>query len=249
MLEINQVHCINCIDALKQIPDDYVDLIFVDPPYGGILRQEWDTIDALGKDVVEHSYRVLKPTGSIYVWCSVGEKSDSLIRFYQSLKKKFHIKDVIVWKKQRGRGNRRGWLFVREEIIWAVKDNNKFIWNTKFQYSSETYDPAWVKRLNRESNPFKRLTNVWTDIKENSLSGACGIRGLGKKTDHPTSKPEAAIERVISSHTSPGDLVLDYYAGTCSLAKVCSRMGRNFICVDNNPVYCDIARKELNAPL
>ena len=125
----------DCRELIKDIPDDSVDLILTDPPYIGVVREKWDQQEVLNQDLISEFYRVMKPTASLYVWCGIGEKSQSLMRWWPKIKERFHFKDLITWKKRRGIGMRKGWLYTREEIMWWVKDNKKFIWNKNEQYS------------------------------------------------------------------------------------------------------------------
>lgn len=113
----------DCRDLIKNIPDESVDLILTDPPYVGVVTDSWDTKEVFDADLVSELKRVMKPSASIYVWCGVGEKSSSLMRWWPILNKEFHFKDLITWKKKRGIGMRKGWLYTREELMWFVKDN------------------------------------------------------------------------------------------------------------------------------
>jgi site-specific DNA-methyltransferase (adenine-specific) len=245
---MSEVVCADVITYLPTIEESSVSLIIADPPYGSIVNETWDKV----KDYAEFTekwlipcQRVLKDTGSICVWCSLGEKSSSLLDVAAVLKEYFIFRDMVVWAKQRGRGNRRGWLFTREEILWATKTSD-YVWNKDSQYSTLKYDEGWIKRLKKESNPFKRATNVWTDIEEVSiemarLSGGRGVR----KSLHPTQKPEKAIERLVKAYTSEGDLVLDLFSGSGTTSAVCKRLNRRFVAVEQDESYCNIIKERL----
>ncbi len=203
----------DCCDKLKEITDNSIDLIIADPPYL-TTKEYWDQKEVVDNKLSKEFYRILKDTGNFYCWCGIGEKSQSLIRWFPIFNKNFIFKDLITWKKQRGIGMRKGWLYTREEIMWFVKDNKKFVWNKEEQYSTEKYNILWAKRLKKEKFPYKRATNVWTDIKEETLLGNVGIKDLKKKNIlHFTPKPLKAIERIIRSSTRVNDLVLDPFLG------------------------------------
>lgn len=124
-------------EYLKQVPDNSIDLILVDPPYL-TTKESWDKKEVVTSELSKEFYRILKDTGSFYCWCGIGEKkSQSLIRWYPIFSKDFIFKDLITWKKQRGIGMRKGWPYTREEIMWFVKNNKNFIWNKKEQYSKK----------------------------------------------------------------------------------------------------------------
>jgi DNA modification methylase len=146
---------------------------------------------------------------------------------------------MIVWSKQRGRGNRQGWLFTREEILWATK-TDKYLWNK--QFSKHKYDPLWVKRLKREANPYKRATNVWTDIDEPTIEMAKQGNKGERKTRHPCQKPLEALKRIILAHTNDGDTVLDPFGGSGSTLIACRELNRKCIIIEKDVDYYNTIR-------
>jgi len=220
MLDRNEVYYGDWIDKLKEIDDRCIDLIVIDPPYI-VTKEKWDRQEVVNGRLSSELFRVGKESCSLYVWCGIGEQSQSLIRWFPIFSKDWHFKDLITWKKRRGIGMRRGWLYVREEIMWFVKDNEKFVWNIEKQYDYN------LKNEFKEGfggddclSDFKRLTNVWTDIPE-ILSD--------KGIEHYTPKPLEALKRIIRVHTNKGDLILDCFAGSGSSGIACYDIGRDFI--------------------
>lgn len=251
ILEINKIHNMNCIEGIKQLKDNSVDLINIDPPYIGVVKKEWDKEEnnPMTLSFVNEMHRVLKPTGSLYCWCGIGEKSQSLINFFNIFKDSdFHFKDLITWKKQRGIGMRKGWLYTREEMLWYVKDNKQFVWNKEFQYSDEKRPWNVYKKCGEMVNKseFKRITNVWTDIFEVGYgSSPKKFKKKRDKINHVTPKPIAAIERTILLHTNPGDLVADFFMGSGTSAVACINTNRNYIGFENDTTYYDIANERI----
>lgn len=227
----------DCREVIKTFEDNSVQLIVLDPPYGHLLKNAWDTNnDVFDLDLVKQCFRVLKPTGSTYVWCGIGEKSNSLMDFHARLSTEFIFKDLITWKKRRGIGMRRGWLYTREEILWFVKTKD-FTWNKDHQYGQEPN--SFSKGMGgTKVAPFKRITNVWTDIPE-ELVKAPG--------SHPAAKPIAALKRIILAHTQPGDIVADFFMGGGSTGVAALELGRDFIGVENNGPYFLAAEERLMA--
>lgn len=242
----------DCVKELSQLDANIADLIIADPPYGNVLRDSWDrwTPEAYTDFSVAWLWacrRVLKDSGSLYVWTSVGPKSiDSWYSLVTVMRQNFIVKDMIVWAKQRGRGNIRGWLYTREEVFWLVKDPKYYVWNKEHQYSTHQYDPAWVKRLKREDNPYKRATNVWTDIDEVTIEQAKTSGSRGKRTMlHPAQKPVAAMKRIILAHTQSGGLVIDPFGGSGTVALAAKLTGRNCITIEQDSTYVNIIRNRL----
>jgi DNA modification methylase len=227
------LHHADAVEHLKTLADESVDLILIDPPYFQVVNNEWDNIWANIDEYLQwtkkwatESLRVLRPTGSLYIWGSVGERSDAIIRQKLLLDDiGFYFKDWITWKKKRGMGNRRGWLYTREEVLWFVKNNDKFTWNEDAQYSEEKNEFTVGFGGDDCKSEFKRITNVWTDIPEQLT---------GKTTLHYTPKPITAIERIIKAHTQPGDTVLDFFAGSGTTGIACKNLSRRCILVEND---------------
>lgn len=230
----------DCKQLLKKIPNDFIDLIITDPPYL-TTNEKWDKEEVFNEEIVKELYRIAKDSCSIYIWCGIGEKSQSLIRWFPLLKKYFHFKDLIIWKKQRGIGMRKGWLYTREEIMWFVKDNKKFIWNKEEQYSKtelRKIEQLFTGKIAKSK--FKRLTNVWTDISEQNI--------IGQKNSiktHFTPKPLKAIERIIKLHTKENDTVLDCFLGSGTTAVVCKKLNRKCVGIELNKDFYELSKNRI----
>lgn len=237
-------------DILYNMPP--VDLIINDPPYYKVVKDgwdnEWDTLEQYLDWVAEWlrlEKAILKDTGSLYIWGGVGERGDSIIHIKLLADRLgLYFKDWITWSKSRGIGQRKGWLYTREELLWYVRDNKKFIWNTEHQYSNERRKrdqglPDGIFRPGQNGkppkSPYKRLTNVWTDISEN------GPDVLRKS--HTTPKPIKAIERIILAHTNPGDIVLDPFLGSGTTCEVCKKLDRHCIGIEKDPIIFNEAKE------
>ena len=233
---IENVFHTSCLDLCRWVPDDTVDLIIIDPPY--LLTDEtWDDEEVVTDELVQELFRIAKSSCSLYCWCGIGEKSQSLIRWFPLFSKIWKFKDLITWKKQRGIGMRKGWLYTREEIMWFVKDNKRFIWNKEFQYSNEKR----AFTLSNNLSEFRRLSNVWTNIKEINQS-------IAKNTEaaiHPAQKPLKAIERIILAHTKENDIVFDCFVGSGTTAIVAKKLKRQFICGDISERYVNFTIAKL----
>lgn len=232
--------------ALPDIASDSVNLIIIDPPYL-VTSEVWDQMEQVNSELSSELFRVAKDTASLYVWCGIGEKSSSLLRWFPIFDKDWYFKDLITWKKQRGIGMRKGWLYTREEIMWFVKDNKRFSWNKRNQY--DLTDKRLFSMPNNLSD-YKRWTNVWTDIKEEA--------GANKSNQyHLCGKPVKAAERIIEAHTQEGDTVLDCFVGGGSTGVAAHNLKRHFIGIDNGKcengrlpnllgkTWCEITRERI----
>ncbi|HUU87245.1 MAG TPA: site-specific DNA-methyltransferase [Candidatus Glassbacteria bacterium] len=229
-------------DELPKLQNNSIDLIILDPPYL-TTKEKWDKDEVVNDELTSQLFRIAKENCSLYVWCGIGEKSQSLIRWFPIFSKNWYFKDLITWKKQRGIGMRKGWLYTREELMWFVKDNKQFVWNKEFQYSEQrrirdggkdeikvSQNGAFCKSL------YKRWTNVWDDITEQSFNI------INNKT-HYTPKPILAIKRLILAHTKEKDTVLDCFLGSGTTMQACNELSRNCIGIEKELEYYEYCKQ------
>lgn len=234
-------------ELIESLPSSFANLIFIDPPYMGVVDASWDNETPVIDDfIVEQLARVLAPTGALYVCCGIGEKSNSYDYFKRLFNKHLVFKDHITLAKDRGIGNRRGLMYAREEMLFYVKDPKNFVWNTDAQYSKERRkrDGKGPMKLGQNGKPrlseFKRLTNVWTDVSFMTTDV------VQRQKYHPTPKPVKLVERVIALHTKRGDTVFDCYAGVMTTWEACRRTGRRSISIEINRDYVELGMAFFN---
>ena len=232
----------DCLEMIKQVPNESVDLILTDPPYENIIEEDWDKKgnNPFDSKLCKEFYRILKPTGSVYIWCGIGEKSRSLLKFIPILDKEFYFKDLITWKKKKGIGMRKGWLYTREECLWYVKDNKQFFWNKENQYSEEKRQTSNKNKCVPKSE-YKRITNVWDDISEET----CG-NTKNKEKLHPCIKPVRLMERIIRVSTVEEQVVLDCFMGSGSVGVAALNLHRKFIGIELDEKYFNIAKERID---
>lgn len=227
---------------MKSQQDNTFDLIVSDPPYFGIVNEPWDKQWKTDDEYVEWAItyikeceRILKPTGSFYMWGGVGNNENyALIKLLLKIKDETDLirQNWITWKKQRGRG-KKNYPFSREELIFYTKSDT-YTWN--IPYSTELnlphlragkIDYSNGKRTIRTSD-YKKAHNVWTDIVQ-----VCSYR----KQYHPTEKPLLACERIIGTSSNEGDLVYIPFAGSGSEIEACIKLKRNWVATELNKEY------------
>jgi site-specific DNA-methyltransferase (adenine-specific) len=235
----------DCRNAMQQIKPGVIALVCADPPYYGVVSDKWDnqwsTADqyvAWSKEWIEQAIRIMNNTASLYVWSSIGRKSYLVMPHLILLCDQLHLvfQDMITWRKDRGMGNRKGWVYTREEILWYTKTKD-YIWNELYQYGTERRKrdaglPEGQIRVSQNGyyakSEFKRLANVWTDISEQSL-------GVLQSKKHSTPKPLKAIERIVRAHTNNTEqVVLDPFLGSGTTGEVCAKLGLRFIGIEKD---------------
>jgi len=237
----------DCIEEMKKIPSNSVNLIFADPPYnlqlGGDLYRpnqtkvdavddDWDKFssfynyDQFTKDWLEQSQRILDKNGAIWVIGSY----HNIFRVGKILQDLgFWILNDIVWIKSNPMPNFKGTRFnnAHETLIWASK--------------SQLSKPVFHYKSMKIANDDKQMRSDWyLPI----CSGAERIKVDGVKA-HSTQKPEELLRRVIISTTNEGDIILDPFMGSGTTGAVAKKLGRNFIGIEKNKDYVKIAKNRI----
>jgi len=215
MLKENEIYNDDCLKLMKRIPDESIDVVVTDPPYGIKLTPQRkggkfkntvvkndDNLDWL-PELSNELYRVLKNNAACYVFCNW----QSYDIFKQAFEKKFTIKNCIVWNKDWfGMGN--NWRPNHEFILLATKGNFK----TKS----------------------KNKSNILTHRRLHS-----------SKMLHSCEKPLPLLEELIVESCNENDLILDCYCGSASTIEACLNTNRKFIGIEIDEDYFKIAKKRI----
>lgn len=247
-LELDTIIEGNCIEVLKSIPDESIDLIFADPPYNLQLNQElwrpnqtrvdavddvWDqfpdlaTYDQFSMEWLSECRRVLKKDASIWV---IGTYHNifRLGKMMQDLG--FWFLNDVVWIKSNPMPNFRGVRFTNahETLIWACREKQ----------GKYTFNYHGMKALNNN-------LQMRSDWQIPICTGKERLKVDGVKA-HSTQKPEALLFRVIVSSTNPGDIILDPFFGTGTTGAVAKKTHRHWIGIERDAGYIKLARERLN---
>lgn len=237
-------------DCFDLLPDEYFDLVIIDPPYNLDKNFHGRKFLSMKSDDYEEFLRSwfgkvcdkLKPTGSLYM-CGDWKCSSSMQRV---IEERLSILNRITWQREKGRGAKANWKNGMEDIWFAVK-------NPKHYY----FDIASVMMKRKVLAPYRvdgqpkdwddsadgkfRLThpsNFWDDI-------SIPFWSMPENTDHPTQKPEKLYAKLILASSKPGDRILDPFAGSGTAAVVAKKLGRHFCGIEINREYCLWAAKRL----
>lgn len=248
--EIKLLHSISdCGDFLKQLPDKSIQLICIDPPYNLELAG-WDIYENYiewASKWIDEAYRVLSDNGSMVIFGGIqfrDAKSGDLLDIIQYIRKntKFKLVNTIIWHYKNGMSAHRFFANRHEEAIWLVKSNDYYfdLDSVRVPYSEEDLKVALRdKRLNPETTrKGKNPTNVWEIGRLNGNSK--------ERVGHPTQKPVAIIERFIKALSYPGATVLDFFAGSGTVGRVCINEGRNCLMCDSDNKSLDYFAKNLS---
>jgi len=250
-LPLGKILRMDCVEAMRSLPDASVDLVFADPPYnlqlGGDLQRpdgsqvdavddEWDKFDSFSiydkftREWLSEARRILKPNGSLWVIGSY----HNIFRVGSTLQDLgYWILNDVIWRKSNPMPNFKGTRFTNahETLIWASKDE-------KARY---TFNYRAMKTLNDEL----QMRSDWTIP---ICGGQERLKRNGTKA-HPTQKPEALLYRILLATTKPGDVVLDPFFGTGTTGAVAKRLGREWIGCEREDVYCKVAEQRIEEAL
>ncbi|SEA79673.1 site-specific DNA-methyltransferase (adenine-specific) [Pseudobutyrivibrio sp. ACV-2] len=238
----------DCYEFLKKVPDNSVQLICVDPPYNLELAG-WDIYDNYiewASKWIDEAYRVLSPNGSMVIFGGMqfrDIKSGDLIEIihYIRYNTKFKLINTIIWHYKNGMSAHRFFANRHEEAIWLTKTNDYYfdLDSVRIPYSPEDLALALKdKRLNPENTKKgKNPTNVWEIGRLNGNSK--------ERVGHPTQKPVKIIERFVKALSYPGSTVLDFFAGSGTIGRVCINEGRNCMMCDSDKQSLEYFNKHI----
>ena len=242
-MELDKLHNEDCIKYMKSIPDKCIDLVIADPPYFQIYGEFdyiWKNVDEYikwCKEWIQEVYRILKPTGSFYLWGKIGFNNGyPLFKIADWIENEhlFIVQNWITQRNTRGRGTSRRYMQAREELIYMTKSED-YIWNTAYTEEKSNRKDLGANGKPRK-NEFKRCSDVWIDIAEASQSSKERFK-LSNGESFPTVKAQKLCDRIIKASSNEGDLIYIPFAGSGSEIVSCIRNGRNWIASEINEEY------------
>lgn len=227
----------DCLKLLKDIPDNSIQLILIDPPYN-LELEVWDNFEdyiSWADRWLKESYRVLSPNGNLVIFGGTqfqNKKSGDIVELLYHCRHntKFNLVNTIIWYYKNGMSAHRYFANRHEEIIWLSKTKDYYfdLDSVRVKYNEKDLKSALRdKRLNPENvKKGKNPTNVWEigRLNGNSL----------ERVGHPTQKPLDLFRRLVKSLSYPGSTVLDFFAGSGTTGRVCIEENRNCILCDSD---------------
>ena len=223
---------------MKNIPDGSGDLVLTDPPYG-TTACKWDSVIPF-EPMWEQLNRIIKPNGAI---CLFSAQPFTSVLVCSNIKR---FKHHWVWKKNRG----TGFQVAKYRPMMATEDVVVFCGKEKIKYNPQMVKldkPYFCRNASSSNgtNPLARFNEggKWVDSKypTNVLKFA-----KVSKPMHPTQKPIDLLEYLIKTYTNEGETVLDFTMGSGSTGVACVNTNRNFIGIELDKGYFDIAEKRIN---
>jgi len=258
------------LEYLKTVPAGSVDLIYIDPPFNTGKRQErrrmkvvrdeengdrtgfqgkrYRTVDlgTSGWDDVfddfmaflgprlEHAHRILKPTGSFFLHIDYREVHYCKVAL-DAVFGRDCFQNEIVWAYDYGARTKKKWSAKHDNILWYTRHADSYTFNFDEMDRIPYMAPGLVGKGKAARG--KTPTDVWwhTIVSPNGK----------EKTGYATQKPLGVLDRIVKVHSNPGDLVMDFFAGSGTTGESAGRLGRDFVLVDDNPEAIEVMAKRL----
>ena len=236
MLKINSVNNGNCLELMSDIDDKSIDMILCDLPYG-TTACKWDTVIPF-EPLWAHYKRIIKDNGAIVLFGS--EPFSSYLRISNIKQYKYDW----IWNKRKP-GN----IFLAKyqpmkihEIISVFNSKIFYPIKTPRDKIKQSKNYGTGEAMGGDKSKEDELY-IYTDKNPISILDFSNASQNGKL--HPTQKPVALFEYLIKTYTSEGELVLDNCAGSGTTAIACLKTNRNYVLIEQETKYCDIANKRI----
>ena len=265
----NTIYFGDNLTFLRQMPSESIDLIYIDPPFntgrsqgrtriktvraedgegdrtgfGGesyktialghsAYADEFDDFLAFIEPRLREAYRLLKPTGSLYFHIDYHEAHYCKI-LLDGIFGRDNFLNEIIWAYDYGGRSKKRWPAKHDTIFLYVKDPDNYTFNWEEVERIPYMAPGLVSEEKRKRGKFP--TDVWwhTIVATNGK----------EKTGYPTQKPLGVLRRILQASANPGDVVLDFFAGSGTTGEAALERGCSFILMDNNPEALRVMRE------
>lgn len=251
--------------SITRIQINSVDLFWLDPPYfisGKYSKdnnykendrnswdRQWENKEDYSKwitGVLSLAFTQLKPTGSLYI-CNSWQNS-SIVHF--ALEQiGFTVQNRITWKRDKGRGNKRNWKSIHEDIFFATKHKTDYTFNVTdimvekkviAPYKNDDGTPKdwWID----DNGDKVRLTypgNLWTEFcvpywSMNEVKSYAKTKKTPNNVlqKHNTQKPKELVKKCLLASSNENDLIVDYFSGAGTTAIAAKELNRHCIVFD-----------------
>ena len=258
------------LSVLRSLTDSCANLVYIDPPFNTGKRQErirmktihdpggGDRIGFQGKryrtirlgtssypdvfgdylDFIEprlvEAHRILSPSGSLFFHIDYREVHYCKVLLDQIFGRASFMNEII-WAYDYGARTKKRWPTKHDTILWYAKDPDQYTFNFEEMDRIPYMAPGLVGKDKAARG--KTPTDVWW----HTIVAPSGKENSG----YATQKPLGIVERIVTVHSCPGDLVVDFFAGSGTLGEAAGRHGRDFLLVDNNPEAIKVMAKRL----
>jgi len=267
---MNRIYLGDNLPILRGMKEESIDLIYIDPPFNTGKRQSRTRIKTIQDPIkgdrkgfggklyrtkkigtsgfdddfddylsfleprLIEAYRLLKANGSFFLHIDYREVHYCKIMLDRIFGRDSFLNEII-WAYDFGGRSKSRWPAKHDNILWYAKNASEYT----FRYEDMDRIPYMAPGLvdDEKAARGKTPTDVWwhTIVHTNGE----------EKTGYPTQKPLGIVERIVNVHSNPGDLLLDFFAGSGTLGEAAGMSGRSFILIDNHEEAIRIMARRL----
>ncbi len=264
------IHFGDNLPILREMESASVDLVYIDPPFNSGKRQSLTPVKSIqdptggtqkgfgGKTYrnvklgsrsfedhfddfllfleprLEEAWRLLKPKGSLFLHLDYREVHYAKV-LLDTIAGRSSFQNEIIWAYDYGGRSKKRWPTKHDTILFYAKDPKNYTFNFDEMDRIPYMAPGLVspEKAARGKTP----TDVWwhTIVPTNS----------SERTGYPTQKPLGVLERLVKVHTQPGNVLLDFFAGSGTLGEAAWKHNRSAILIDRNPEAIEVMLKRL----
>lgn len=249
----------NAQDIRKIMGAEKAKLVVNDPPYNvvvgnantkNLFKINLEKYLEFSENWAKNAVEIMDKNAHLYIWMGTDYKDNFqplpdfmiLMRTFEDLTPK----NIITMRNQRGYGTQKNWMWVRQELLYYIKGNPVF--NVEAEYTDiPKILRGYYKKVNgkitenfeRSKSEFIRAGNVWVDIQQVFYRMEENVPGCYAQ------KPLKAIERIVSSGSSNGELVADFFVHSGTTLIAAERLHRKAYVFDADPIFAEITIRRL----
>jgi site-specific DNA-methyltransferase (adenine-specific) len=230
------LHLGDCLEVMKQIPDNSVDAIICDLPYG-TTACKWDSVIPFEPLWAQYK-RIIKDNGAVVLFASQPFTSALVMSNIKWFKYQW------VWEKSRFANQMLAKvqpLKIHEDIV--VFANDKAIYNPQGLIEINKVTKQGSKITDNNGGGIRKTSYLQTHTNYPRSILRFGSEG---KTVHPTQKPVDLLEYLVKTYTNEGDTILDNCMGSGTTGVACKNLNRKFIGIEQDPSYFEIAKGRIH---
>ncbi len=256
-MKTNIIYNEDCLVGMKKLPDNSIDLIYIDPPFstgkvyylknGEVAFDDRFNLNELIEFLIpriQEIHRVLKATGSFYL------HGDSRFIHYIKIEcdKIFGIENFqrdIIWRMGWVSGFKtlaNNWIRNHDNILYYVKDCQV---NFTFNKTFIPYPEGYERWKNKKKGKGYVIEDVWGVNAGERINSLAVISFAKENCGYPTQKPKALLKRIILASSNSGDIVADFFCGSGTTLLIAKELNRKYIGCDNSKIAIKIAKNRL----
>jgi len=245
---------LDCLDAMRCINSNFVDLTITSPPYN--IGKEYEHLLPLEEYLgwcqlwINEIYRITNDIGALWLnlgYLEIPNKANAIpIPYLLWDRTPFYLIQEVVWNYAAGLHTKRMFCPRNEKFLWYAKSPEKYTFNLDEVRDKDVKYPNQKKNGKLKCNPLgKNPSDVWQFPKVTSGQH----RSSKERTPHPAQFPLAVIDRIIKAASNSNDIVLDPFMGSGTTAVAALLNGRRVLGFEISEKYCDIAKQRIESCL